>query len=116
MSRSDAFQPQVMKMEATMTAEMMKDTPWKASYDSVAPNKADFPKLVEKIKTLDTTCPGWSAREVKGIKAPVMLIVVYADVVRLEHVVEFFHLVGGGVTGAPGFNASREIVKHLKAR
>ncbi|MEP6733267.1 MAG: alpha/beta fold hydrolase, partial [bacterium] len=99
MYRAEGFHPGLMKMESTMTAEMMKDTPWKASYDSVAPNKADFPKLVEKIKKLDTTFPGWTAQEIKGIKVPVMLIVGDADVVRLEHVVEFFHLLGGGVAG-----------------
>jgi pimeloyl-ACP methyl ester carboxylesterase len=99
MYRSSGFHPELMRMESTMTADMMKDTPWKASYDSVAPNKADFPKLVERIKKLDTTFPGWSASEIKGIKAPVLLIVGDADAVRLEHVVEFFHLLGGGVEG-----------------
>ena len=99
MYRAEGFHPELMKMEATMTADMMKDTPWKASYDSVAPNKADFPKLVERIKELDTKFAGWSAKDITGIKAPVMLIVGDADAVRLEHVVEFFHLVGGGVAG-----------------
>jgi pimeloyl-ACP methyl ester carboxylesterase len=99
MYRTEGFHPELMKMEKTMTADMMKDTPWKASYDSVAPNKADFPKLVERVKDLDVKFAGWSAKEVQGIKAPVMLIVGDADAVRLEHVVEFFHLVGGGVAG-----------------
>ena len=99
MYRAEGFHPELMKMEATMTADMMKDTPWKASYDSVAPNRADFPRLVDKIKLLDTKFAGWSAKDVQGIRAPVMLIVGDADVVRLEHVVEFFHLVGGGVAG-----------------
>lgn len=58
MYRTAGFHPDLMKLETTMTADMMKDTPWKASYDSVAPNKADFPTLVEKVKTLDTTFPG----------------------------------------------------------
>jgi pimeloyl-ACP methyl ester carboxylesterase len=99
MYRAEGFYPELLPMEATMTADMMKDTPWKASYDSVAPNKADFPKLVDKIKVLDTRFAGWSAQEVKGIKAPALLIVGDADVVRLEHVVEFYHLLGGGVPG-----------------
>ncbi len=97
--RTDGFYPELVQMERTMTADMMKDTPWKASYDSVAPNKADFAKLVEKVKYLDTKFAGWSAKDVRGIKAPVMLIVGDADVARLEHVVEFFKLVGGGVPG-----------------
>lgn len=99
MYRAEGFHPELMKMEATMTADMMNGTPWKASYDSVAPNKSDFPKLVEKIKQLDTHFGGWSASEVRGIKSPVMLIVGDEDVVRLEHVVQFFHLLGGGVAG-----------------
>jgi pimeloyl-ACP methyl ester carboxylesterase len=97
--RTAGFHPELIKMESTMTADMMKDTPWKASYDSVAPNKADFAKLVERIKELDTKFAGWDAKDIRGIKAPVMLIVGDADAVRLEHVVEFFKLLGGGVFG-----------------
>jgi pimeloyl-ACP methyl ester carboxylesterase len=99
MYRADGFYPELLKMESTMTADMMKDTPWKASYDSVAPNKADFAKLVERIKDLDTKFLGWSPKEIQGIKAPVMLIVGDADVVRPEHVVQFYRLLGGGVAG-----------------
>jgi pimeloyl-ACP methyl ester carboxylesterase len=99
MYRAEGFYPELLPMEATMTPDMMKDTPWKAAYDSVAPNKADFPKLVERIKVLDTKFLGWSPKEIQGIKAPVMLIVGDADVVRPEHVVQFFRLLGGGVAG-----------------
>ena len=74
--RMDGLYPELIKMESTMTADMMKDTPWKAAYDSVAPNRADFPKLVETIKTLDTKFPGWTAAQVRGIRAPALLIVV----------------------------------------
>ncbi len=99
MYRAEGFYPELLPMEAAMTADMMKDTPWKLAYDSVAPNKADFPKLVDKIKALDTKFQGWTAQEVKGIKAPALLIVGDADVVRPEHVIEFFRLLGGGVPG-----------------
>jgi pimeloyl-ACP methyl ester carboxylesterase len=99
MYRATGFHPDLMKLEATLTADMMDGTPWKASYDSVAPNKSDFPKLVAKIKTLDTQFAGWSPAEIQAIKTPMMLIVGDADAVRLEHVVEFFHLLGGGVEG-----------------
>ena len=35
----------------------------------------------------------------RGITAPVLIIVGDSDVVRLEHVVELFGMLGGGVMG-----------------
>jgi len=65
----------------------------------IAPNKGDWPKLVEKIKVLDLNWRGLSEDQLRSIKVPTMLIVGDADVVRPEHVVKMFRLLGGGVPG-----------------
>ena len=38
-------------------------------------------------------------REVQAIQAPALLIIGDSDIVRPEHVVEMFRLLGGGVPG-----------------
>jgi len=69
-----------------------------AEYKRLAPNPGDFENLVWKLKTLDTTHFDWS-EGVRGITAPVLIIVGDSDVVRLDHVVELFRMLGGGVMG-----------------
>ena len=48
---------------------------------------------------LDAQPQDWPAAQVAAIAAPAMLVVADSDIVRLEHAVEMFHLLGGGVAG-----------------
>jgi pimeloyl-ACP methyl ester carboxylesterase len=43
--------------------------------------------------------PEWSAEDVRGIAAPTMLVIGDSDIIRPEHSVELFRLLGGGVIG-----------------
>jgi len=95
----DGFYPELLEGEKKMTPDAFVGTPWLKAYMRIAPNKADWPKLVEKIKTLDLTWRGLSDDQVRSIKIPTMLVVGDADVVRPEHVVKMFRLLGGGVPG-----------------
>jgi pimeloyl-ACP methyl ester carboxylesterase len=65
------------------------------------PNPGDWPKLIEKIKQMEEDNPEWSAEDVRGIAAPTMLVIGDSDIVRPEHGVELFRLLGGGVIGDP---------------
>ena len=95
----DGFYPELLEGEKKMTPDAFAGTPWLRTYMRIAPNKGDWPKLVEKIKELDLSWRGLSEDQVRSIKAPTMLIVGDADVVRPEHVVKMFRLLGGGVPG-----------------
>ena len=95
----DGYYPEMLEGEKKMTPDAFVGTPWLRTYMRIAPNKGDWPKLVEKIKVLDLTWRGLSDDQVRSIKIPTMLIVGDADVVRPEHVVKMFRLLGGGVPG-----------------
>jgi pimeloyl-ACP methyl ester carboxylesterase len=95
----DGFYPALLEGEKKMTPDAFVGTPWLKTYQRIAPNKGDWPKLVEKIKFLDLNWRGLSEDQVRSIKAPTMLIVGDADVARPEHVVKMFQLLGGGVPG-----------------
>jgi hypothetical protein len=41
----------------------------------------------------------WSQEDIRGIAAPTLIIVGDSDAIRLEHAVELFRLLGGGVMG-----------------
>src|SRR4029077_18741213 len=55
--------------------------------------------LVEKLTRLDATAVAWAEAEMRRIAAPTMIVLGGFDRVRLEHAVELFKLLGGGVMG-----------------
>jgi pimeloyl-ACP methyl ester carboxylesterase len=80
-------------------AEMMKDTPMYQSYAAVAPHPEDFPKLLDRMGELMRTPYDWS-EDVKVLKMPVMLVYGDSDMIRPEHIVAFYQLLGGGLRDA----------------
>jgi pimeloyl-ACP methyl ester carboxylesterase len=108
---SDGMQPELHEMIPTITPEMFAGSPMEAAYQELAPNPADFPTLVEKMKRLDVTPFAWPAEDVRGIEAPTMIVVGDADAIRLEHAVELFRLLGGGAMGdLSGFSGHQLVV------
>ena len=108
---SDGMQPELHEMIPTITPEMFAGSPMEAAYQELAPNPEDFPTLVEKLKRLDMTPFAWPAEDIRRIEAPTMIVVGDADVVRLEHAVEMFRLLGGGAMGdLAGFSKSQLVV------
>jgi pimeloyl-ACP methyl ester carboxylesterase len=98
--RLDGLYPEAISgIAANSTPEMMMGTPWYENYASVAPNPDDFPMLVEKLKHLDAEEFAWDEAEIAAIAAPALLIYGDADVIRPEHMVDLFRLLGGGTPG-----------------
>ena len=89
---------EAIEMFPTITPEMFAGTPFEAEYKRLSPHPDKFESLVWKLKELDTTDFDWS-EGVRAITAPVLIIVGDSDVVRLEHIVELFKMLGGGVMG-----------------
>nr|MBA3790989.1 alpha/beta hydrolase [Rubrobacter sp.] len=96
---SDGMQPELHEMIPGITPEMFAGSPIEAAYLEVAPNPGDFPGLVEKLKRLDMTPFAWPAEDIRGIEAPTLIVVGDSDAIRLEHAVETFRLLGGGIMG-----------------
>jgi len=96
---SDGMHPEALAMLPTITPEVFAGSPIEAEYLRLAPNPGDFSKLVEKLTELDSTEFAWSKDAVRGITAPTLVALGDSDIVRLEHAVELFGLLGGGVMG-----------------
>jgi pimeloyl-ACP methyl ester carboxylesterase len=97
--RYDAMPAEAIEMFPSITPEMFAGSPFEQAYLELAPNPGDFPKLVEKLKTLDMTPFAWPDEDVRAIPAPTLIVLGDSDVVRLEHAVSLFRLRGGGVMG-----------------
>jgi pimeloyl-ACP methyl ester carboxylesterase len=94
----DGFYPEMLPQQAAVSAAlapMMKDTPMYKSYVAVAPHPDDFPRLLDRMGELMRTPYDWSA-EVKALAQPVMLVYGDSDMVHFDHIVAFYHLLGGG--------------------
>ena len=70
-------------------AEMMKETPMYKSYVAVAPDPAEFPRLLDQMGALMKTPYDWSA-DVASLKMPVMLVFGNSDMYRPEHIVKMY--------------------------
>jgi pimeloyl-ACP methyl ester carboxylesterase len=96
---SDGMQPELLEMTPSITPEAFAGSPIEEEYLRLAPNPDDFPNLVAKLKQLDLEPFAWPQEEIRGIEAPTLLIIGDSDAIRLEHAVELFRLLGGGVMG-----------------
>jgi pimeloyl-ACP methyl ester carboxylesterase len=98
----DGFYPEMLPQQAAMSAamaEQMKETPIYKSYVAVAPHPEEFPKLLDKMGAYMRKSYDWSA-DVKKLTMPVMLIYGDSDMIRPEHIVKFYQLLGGGLKDA----------------
>jgi pimeloyl-ACP methyl ester carboxylesterase len=98
----DGFYPEMLPQQAAVgaaMAEQMKGTPMYKSYAAIAPHPEEFPKLLDKMGAYMRKSYDWSA-DVKKLTMPVMLIYGDSDMIRLEHIVKFYQLLGGGLKDA----------------
>ena len=98
----NGFFPEMLPQQAAVSAaiaEQMKETPMYKSYVAVAPDPKDFPRLLDRMGELMRRPYDWS-EDVKKLSMPVMLVYGDADMVRPEHIVQFYQLLGGGLKDA----------------
>jgi pimeloyl-ACP methyl ester carboxylesterase len=91
--------PGLMDGLGEMRPEMMFGSPWHAEYMRIAPNPDNFASLFAKKTAMDRQIKDVSAETFAAIAAPTLLIIGDSDIVRPEHAVEMFRLLGGGVAG-----------------
>jgi pimeloyl-ACP methyl ester carboxylesterase len=65
----------------------------------IAPRPEDFATLFVKKTQMDREIQDLPAETIEAIDAPTLLIIGDSDIVRPEHAVEMFRLLGGGVIG-----------------
>lgn len=98
----DGFHRDILPMQAQVGAAMadaMKETPMYESYMALAPHPEDFPDLLDRMGEWMRRPYDWS-EDVARLEMPVMLVYGDADMFQLEHVVDFYHLLGGALRDA----------------
>ncbi|MEZ5920072.1 MAG: alpha/beta hydrolase [Parvularculaceae bacterium] len=98
----DGFFPEMLPQQAKVGAAMlptMKETPMYSSYVAVAPNPDEFPRLLDQMGALMREPYDWTA-DVAKLTMSVMLVYGDSDMIKPEHIVKFYHLLGGGLKDA----------------
>jgi pimeloyl-ACP methyl ester carboxylesterase len=95
----DGLHPGLLEGIEGLQPEHLAGTPWAEEYARIAPNPGDWPALLDKVKRLDRETREWPASDIRALQAPTLIIVADSDIVRPEHAVEMFRLLGGGVSG-----------------
>lgn len=91
--------PGLMEGLGEMQPEMMYGSPWHQEYMQIAPHPEHFARLFAKKTEMDRQLKDLSEEDIRAIQAPTLLIIGDSDLVRPEHAVEMFRLLGGGVFG-----------------
>jgi pimeloyl-ACP methyl ester carboxylesterase len=98
----DGFFAEMLPQQAAVGAAMadaMKQTPMYQLYAAEAPRPQDFPRLLDMLGIYMRQPYDWSA-QVKQLAMPVLLVFGDADMITPEHIVSFYHLLGGGLQDA----------------
>ncbi|MDQ3706001.1 MAG: alpha/beta fold hydrolase [Chloroflexota bacterium] len=91
--------PGLMDGFEEMQPEMMFGSPWHDEYLRIAPDPDHFATLFAKKNEMDRGTKDVPAETVAAIKSPTLIVIGDSDLVRPEHAVEMFRLLGGGVFG-----------------
>lgn len=94
----DGWWPDVEASFATITPDIFKGTSIQKQYDSLGNDPAHFNDFVKKVISIDLKPYNWT-KEVKSIKAPLLMAIGDADGIRYEHALELFRAKGGGKMG-----------------
>ncbi len=105
---SEGLHPGLLEGIEASEPEDLTGSPFQEAYVKVAPNPEDWFSLIAKMKQMDLTVQDWPPETIQSIKAPILLIIGDSDIVRPEHAVQLFRLLGGGVDGdAAGLPSSQ---------
>lgn len=96
---SDGVYPAALAAIDSMTPTALVGTPFHLDYGRVAPDPAAWAALVQKVQQLDRQPQTWSPTAIGAIRAPTLIVIGDADMVRPEHAITMFRLLGGGVNG-----------------
>ena len=91
--------PGLMEGLGEMTPEMMFGSPWHDEYLKIAPHPEHFARLFAKKTEMDRNTRDLSPEDIQAIKSPTLIIIGDSDLIRPEHAVEMFRLLGGGIFG-----------------
>ena len=103
------FYPEMLAGIQAMTPDVLIGSPFHDEYLRINPKPENFAALVEKMKRMDAEIPSIPPETIRSMTVPTLLINGDADIVRPEHLVEMFRLLGGGVLRFDGTSCPSQL-------
>jgi pimeloyl-ACP methyl ester carboxylesterase len=88
----DTFEPEAYQQFQSIPADFAPPV-LKKPYDRMSPDPSQWPVLVTKIKNMERDFKGYSAAELKAIKAQALIMFGDREGIRPEHAVEMYRLI-----------------------
>lgn len=98
-SSKEGFHPEIVEAIESTQPEDLAGSVFHEAYAKTAPHPENWPTLIRKCNQLDREFEGWPPTDVESITTPTLVITGDSDIVRPEHAVQTFRLLGGGVEG-----------------
>lgn len=93
------FHPRIAEGIRKLKPQDFAGSPWIEAYKKVAPNPNGWPGLLARVQRQVRAFKGFSPKAIRSMRAPTLIMIGDSDVVRPEHAVQMFRLLGGGVAG-----------------
>jgi pimeloyl-ACP methyl ester carboxylesterase len=107
---SSGTYPEVAAGFESFDPHALDGTRWHEAYRRVAPDPDAWTALVGKLNQLDRAGePSLPRERLAALDAPTLLINGDSDIVRPEHVIEMFRILGGRVPGDPTRKARAQL-------
>jgi pimeloyl-ACP methyl ester carboxylesterase len=97
--KSNGWLPEINNAFKNMKPELFANTPMKAAYDAVAPDKTKWTKFLEQMIALAGTPFNMGETNISKIAAPVLIIAGDNDGLDKIELIKTYQLLGGGVIG-----------------
>ena len=107
--KSSGWLPEVTKAFKNLKPELFDNTPLKAAYDAVAPDKTKWTKFLEQMIASAITPYDLGDSSIAKIAAPVLLISGDNDGMDKIELVKTYQLLGGVVTSDFGVNPKSQL-------
>lgn len=96
---TEGVYPEIWAGIEQITPEVFAGSPMEEAYQRNAPDPDHWPVFIEKLLDLERQTYAWSEDDIADIAAPTLFIFGDSDIVKLDHAVTLFTLLGGGVPG-----------------
>ena len=107
----DGYYPEIKEVLPHMTAEALPP-PMREAYEAVAPQPANWPKLVAKAAEHASNFSGIPPEAIQAIQAPALVIVADGDIVRIEHAEELARLLRTELVVLPDSDHVSYLLEH----
>jgi pimeloyl-ACP methyl ester carboxylesterase len=92
----DAEPPEFRERIRGLAPDAERFREFREQYEKVAPEPAAWPRLVEKVKAMYLSFPGWDENRLRALAAPLMVMLGDRDFTTLEHALALYRLVPDG--------------------